>query len=427
MVPRHVIGDLERPAKSPSAPQFSIHQSAQSPISIVTRICCTTLCSSRSPSESKPVLVPPDRLKQRLLEPLIELVLVSQASLTPDWITAVVLLNQTPVEFNPMAPHIHQHQYHLAWDNSIAPVARIASGETVTFNCLDASNGQVTPETTAQDLLSFDMSRLDQVNGPIYIEGAAPGDVLEVLFEEISLACDWGWTGIIPDFGLLSDRFPQPHLKIWKLDRTSMTAKFNDHITLPLRPFCGEIGLARGIPGAFSTIPPYRTGGNLDTRYAVAGSRVYLPVECEGGLFSIGDGHAAQGDGEVCGTAIETSVDVRVRLTVRKSTSLTSATVHGPNMSTPPIPPTGDRGYHITLGIEPTLEAATRNATLAMIAYLGAGFGLSESEAYMLCSTAVELKVACCVDMPNYCVSAHLPLSIFSPAALEKAAALDHQ
>ncbi|CAF1289921.1 unnamed protein product, partial [Didymodactylos carnosus] len=136
----------------------------------------------------------------------------------------------------------------------------------------------------------------DKVKGPIYVEDAQPGDVLEVEFLKIKTA-DWGWTGLIPGFGLLHEEFPNPVLKIWKLEGES--AWFKEGIHIPLRPFCGECGVARGQKGAFSTIPPYRTGGNIDTKYNVEGTKLLLPIECEGGLFSLGDGHAAQGDGEV--------------------------------------------------------------------------------------------------------------------------------
>lgn len=356
--------------------------------------------------------------------------------------------------------HIHRHQYHLAWDNRIAPVLRVASGSVFTVDCLDASNGQVTPSSTVADIAKFDMSLLDQVNGPVYVENALPGDVLEVEVLDISTA-EWGWTAIIPNFGLLADEFPDPQLKIWHIDNVTGVCRFNDDISIPVRPFCGELGVARGQDGAFSTIPPYRTGGNLDTRHVTRGARLYLPVECEGALFSCGDGHAAQGDGEVCGTAIETPVTVTLRLTVRKNKALRDCVREGPHIRTAPeavepftatgLAHTGtaagaadtraeaagrsltttaasarpSRGYHVTTGVEASMELATRQAVRGMIRWLSLHFRLSREDAYMLCSVVVELKVACCVDMPNYVIGAYLPLDIFSQEALDRADQID--
>ena len=216
---------------------------------------------------------------------------------------------------------IHRHQHHLFWDNSIPPILTIDSGEIVTFDCLDASNGQINVQSTDQTISSLDFSKLDQVNGPIYVRDAQPGDVLEVEIIDIKTA-NWGWTGIIPGFGLLHEEFPQAKLRIWKLNDDHFWFKENE-IRIPLRPFPGECSIARGLPGAFSTIPPYPTGGNLDTKYLTKGAKLYLPIECPGALFSIGDGHAAQGDGEVCGTAVETPIVISVRLTIRRGDQFT--------------------------------------------------------------------------------------------------------
>src|ERR1700737_3377873 len=178
--------------------------------------------------------------------------------------------------------HIHRDQWHLAGDHSIEPVATIASGETLSFDLLDASCGQITPESTIETIRTLDFSRVDQVNGPIYVEGAAPGDTLEVEFLDLQPA-DWGWTAIIPGFGLLADEFPEPELKIWHLEGDADGwGEFAPGIRIPLAPFCGEIGLAPGAPGALSTIPPYRHGGNMDAKHLTKGARLYLPVEVSG-------------------------------------------------------------------------------------------------------------------------------------------------
>lgn len=201
------------------------------------------------------------------------------------------------------------------------------SGDTVTFDCLDASNGQITPASTAATLRSLDFSRLDQVNGPVHVESAEPGDVLQVDVLSIAPSVPWGWSAAIPGFGLLADHFPEPALKIWELHDYPSGAGYawfdeEKGIRIPLRPFAGEMGVARAEPGAHSTIPPYATGGNIDTRHVTAGSTLYLPVEVHGALFSMGvrllvsaphgvqlmripvqDGHAAQGDGGASFTA----------------------------------------------------------------------------------------------------------------------------
>jgi acetamidase/formamidase len=172
-------------------------------------------------------------------------------------------------------------------------VLHIQSGQTVTFDCLDASNGQISATSTSEAIASFVFSQLDQVCGPIYVEGAHPGDTLQVDVISLEIA-DWGWTGIIPGFGLLADEFPEPNLKIWDLKRASSGAEgytwFDESkgIKIPVKPFMGEMGVARGVEGQWSTIPPYNTGGNLDTRYLYEGSQLFLPVEVEGALFSIG-------------------------------------------------------------------------------------------------------------------------------------------
>lgn len=307
--------------------------------------------------------------------------------------------------------HIHRHQWHLAWDHSIPPIATIESGETVSFDLLDASCGQIVQDSTVETIRTLDFSRVDQVNGPIYVEGAAPGDTLEVEFLDLQPA-DWGWTAIIPGFGLLADDFPEPAIKIWHLEGDADGwAEFAPGIRVPLAPFCGEIGLAPGLSGALSTIPPYRHGGNMDTKHLTKGAHLFLPVEVPGALYSMGDGHAAQGDGEVCGTAIETPMRATVRLTVRKD-------VHVPEpqflTSGPLAQRTNTASYYATDGIGPDLMEAARNAVRHMIDFLQRSYGLSRPDAYMLCSVIVDLKLCEVVDTPNWVVSAFLPLSVFA-------------
>lgn len=306
--------------------------------------------------------------------------------------------------------HVHRDQYHLAWDNSIAPIATVRSGETLEFDLLDASCGQIEPESTIEAIRTLDFSRVDQVNGPIYVEGAAPGDTLEVEFIDLQPA-NWGWTAIIPGFGLLADEFPEAALKIWQLEGGAEGwAEFAPGIRIPLAPFCGEIGLAPATGGPFSTIPPYHHGGNMDTKHLTKGAQLYLPVQVEGALFSMGDGHAAQGDGEVCGTAIETPMRATVRLTVH-----TDVHVQEPQFLTsgPLAQHTNTAPYYATDGIGPDMVEAARSAVRHMIAHIERTYGLSRPDAYMLCSVAVDLKLCEVVDMPHWLVGAFLPQSIF--------------
>ncbi|KAI0086042.1 Formamidase [Irpex rosettiformis] len=303
---------------------------------------------------------------------------------------------------------VKRSQCHLAWDNSITPVIRIKSGETVHFDCLDASNGQITAASSAASLTTLVFSALDQVNGPVYVENALPGDTLQVDVLEISTA-EWGWTGILNGFGLLADEFSDVALRIWDLREDGFTWFDKEKgIKIPLRPFAGEMGVAPGDDGPHSTIPPYRTGGNIDTKHLTKGTTLYLPVEVEGALFSIGDGHAAQGDGEVCGTAIETMIKATVKLTVIKDKSY----VKTPHFFTPHVP--GDpQGYYCTTGVGPDVHEATRDAVRHMMEVLCADYGLTREEAYMLCSVAGDLRMHEVVDMPNFLIGMMMPRSIF--------------
>lgn len=306
--------------------------------------------------------------------------------------------------------HIHRGQSHLTWNKDEPPKLSVCSGDVVTFDCVDGGNGQITAESTVHDLTTFDTSKADPVFGPVYVHGAEPGDALEVEVIDLHTA-NWGWTAIIPDFGLLADEFTEPHLKIWKLPAEDRVAWFNDDIRIPRRPFMGTMGIAPREQGSFSTIPPTDTGGNIDCRHITKGTKLLLPVRTPGALFSCGDGHAAQGDGEVCGVAIETPVQATLRFTVKKK----QPWVQSPHFSCPPqreeILP--DCGTYNTMGVDSSLLEATKKAVRAMLEYLQAEKGMSRVDAYMLCSVAADMKLAEVVDMPNYAVVASLPLNVF--------------
>ena len=306
------------------------------------------------------------------------------------------------------AIHISRERFHLAWDPAIPPIETVPSGAEVEFDLLDAGGGQLTASSTLEDLANLDFSRVDQVNGPIAVEGAEAGDALQVDLLDFEPA-DWGWTASIPGFGLLAEDFAEPALRITKVPGAGGRAEFLPGIRVPIVPFCGELGVAPET-GPLSTIPPDLHGGNMDTRHLTAGATLFLPVFHTGANFSIGDGHAAQGDGEVCGTAIESPMRARVRLTVRKDLP-----IHAPEFLTAPgaaaETPVGRR--YATDGIGPDVMAAARDAVRRMIDWLGREHGVAPIDAYMLCSVAVDLRISEIVDVPNFVVTAHCPLSIF--------------
>jgi acetamidase/formamidase len=302
--------------------------------------------------------------------------------------------------------HVRREHAHLAWDRSVEPVLRVGSGDEIDFDALDASNGQITATSTHDDLVALDFSRVDQAHGPVHVDGAEPGDTLEIALFDFQPG-DWGWTASIPGFGLLADDFPDAALRITRL--ADGVADFLPGARIPLAPFCGVLGVApAGEPR--STIPPTELGGNMDTRHLTAGSVLWLPVAVPGALFSLGDGHAAQGDGEVCGTAIETSMRARVRLTVRKDVR-----VAGPEFRTagPLGRSTNTAGWLGVDGIGPDLMTAARDAVRRMIDRLGHEHGLAAIDAYLLLSVAGDLRISEIVDQPNWIVTSYCPLSIF--------------
>lgn len=302
---------------------------------------------------------------------------------------------------------VHAANHHFGWDNSLEPVARIAPGDSVELAALEASGGRITPSSAHADVLELDAEFANPVTGPVWVQGAAPGDALVVELLEFSLS-GWGWTAIIPGFGLLAEDFTEPYLHLSAYDARGV--EFTPEIWLPTRPFAGTIGVAPAEAGRHSAIPPRAVGGNLDCRDIVAGARLWLPVAVPGALFSLGDTHAAQGDGEVCGTAIETPLTVRVRLDLVKHARLQAPRLELPAAAAAPPPPSD---HVVTFGIGPDLHAAARDAVRAMIDLLGAEYRLTPELAYCVCSVAAHLRVSEVVNAPNWVVSAYLPRGVF--------------
>ncbi|MFN8622487.1 MAG: acetamidase/formamidase family protein [Chloroflexota bacterium] len=305
--------------------------------------------------------------------------------------------------------HVRREQHHLAWDGSIAPVLRVGSGDEVTFDALDAANGQLSAASTVDAIATLDFANVDQVCGPVYVEGAEPGDTLQVELLDFQPG-DWGWTAAIPGFGLLADDFPDPALRISRI--AGGAAELLPGIRVPIAPFCGELGVAPPVAdGPRSTIPPTELGGNMDTRHLTAGATLWLPVAVPGALFSLGDGHAAQGDGEICGTAVETPMQARVRLSVRKDVR-----VRAPEFRTagPLGASTNTAGWYATDGVGPDLLVAAKDAARRMIDRLGAEHGLSAVDAYLLLSVAGDLRISEIVDLPNVIVTMYCPRALFA-------------
>jgi acetamidase/formamidase len=306
---------------------------------------------------------------------------------------------------------LREDAFNYVWDNSLAPALEVESGESVFIEVRDASDDQINADSSVDAVGRLDFSHVNPVSGPIFVRGAHPGDVLEVELLEF-VPRPWGWTAIIPGFGLLADEFPDPWLRISRVDAVNGCIRFSDHITLPYRPFPGTIGVAPSEPGAHSILPPSRFGGNLDTKHLSVGTRLYLPVGVEGALFSLGDTHAAQGDGEVCGTAVETAMDVVVRLSVRRDFQVDAPQYHVPAGA---LAAHEQSSYHVCTGVDPDLMEATREAVRATIRFLGKRYGLDREEAYAVASVAVDLRIHEVVDAPNWVVGAFVPEAIFEP------------
>jgi acetamidase/formamidase len=301
--------------------------------------------------------------------------------------------------------HLDAGAVHHDWDSGREPALAIASGDVVHLDLAMTGEGQVAEDSTAATVV-WDFETIYNLGGPIHVGGARPGSTLEV--EVLALAPGpWGWTAFIPGAGLLADDFPEPYLKIFDLrDRT--TARVADGVEVPLEPFLGTMGVAPDErPGPVDVFPPHRGGGNVDTRHLVVGSRLWLPVWCDGGLFSCGDAHAVQGDGEVCVSAVECGMEATLRFTVHDR-SLPGPSYDVPDRVGLPGP------YHGTMGIDANLEEGARTAVRNMIAWLGEEHGVSREDAYVLCSLAGDLHIHEIVDAGVWNVGMTLPLGVFT-------------
>jgi acetamidase/formamidase len=298
---------------------------------------------------------------------------------------------------------------HFCWDNSIAPRLEIEPGDSVLFETFDASDGGVQRDGSYNHPTGGAPGHA--LTGPVYIKGAEPGDTLVVEVLEVKTG-EWGWTRFQPGRGLLPDDFKEPFINIWDLSKGREWTEFvpGSGIYVPLEPFCGVMGLALPEAGQHSTVPPRRFGGNLDIKQLNKGARLFLPVGVEGGLFSTGDCHASQGDGEVCITAIETMGHPLFKFDLIKGQNLKTPRVWTGKQASSIA---GRDGYFITTAQNNDLLEASRDAIRYMIDYLEEEYKLTREQAYILCSVVVDLKISEVVNAPNWVVSAFLPNAIF--------------
>ncbi|TDD28091.1 acetamidase/formamidase family protein [Actinomadura sp. KC06] len=350
---------------------------------------------------------------------------------------------------------------HNRWHHGIPPVLRCEPGDEVVMGTRDAFDGQFGPSSTAEAVAAADLGVVHPLTGPVFVEGAEPGDLLEV--EILDVAPDaFGFTAQAPGFGFLRDDFPEPYLVRWTIADGWATSDDLPGVRIPGAPFMGTIGLPPG-PAALSritareqaavdaggiamppsaegavpsdpeiaatglrTVPPREQGGNVDIKQLTGGTSLFLPVDAPGGLFSAGDAHFAQGDGEACGTAIEMRATLRVRFAVHKGEArekgITSPRFSRTEYWTSPEY-AAPRRFYATTGMPVSRDGGTvvsedvtlaaRNALLNMIDHLGER-GWTRQQAYAICSVAVDLKISQLVDVPSVLVSAFLPLDIFS-------------
>jgi acetamidase/formamidase len=273
----------------------------------------------------------------------------------------------------------------------------------------DVSDNQITPESDTSVIADLDWDRVYPLNGPIGVAGAEPGDTLAIEILDIRTQ-GWGWTAVLPGIGLLPEDFPDAYLRIFDISNGQFAHMRHD-VAIPLAPFFGTMGVCPTGASAQPVMPPGTFGGNMDTRQLVAGSTLYLPVQVEQALFSCGDAHGCQGDGEVCVTGLEAPMYAALRFTLHKGRSIPS-----PQYRTPaPLTPRVDSApFYATTGVGGDLFAASQDAIRAMVDHIHQTYDLTPVDAYLLCSLAVDLKISEIVDAGQYIVSALLPEAVFT-------------
>src|SRR3954449_4167392 len=309
----------------------------------------------------------------------------------------------------PKTHHLPDERVHFTWDVGNEPVLTIDSGDTVVVWTRDVSDNQIGPDSDTSVIAGLDWDRVYPLAGPIAVKGAQPGDTLAVEILDIHTQ-GWGWTAILPGLGLLAEDFPDAYLRIFDLTLGDV-AFMREDIAIPLEPFFGTMGVCPAGASAQPVMPPGIFGGNMDTRQLVRGATLYLPVQVEDALFSCGDAHGAQGDGEVCVTGLEAPMFAALRFTLEQGRS-----IPGPQYRTPaPLTPRVDSApFFATTGVGRDLYTAAQEAVRAMIDHIVSSYDLTPEDAYVLCSIAVDLKISEIVDGGVYIVSALLPEAVFT-------------
>lgn len=308
--------------------------------------------------------------------------------------------DSAPASEQEWVPDYTISQTHNKFSAAIPPLITVPDGSIIEAIVPEASDGQLTPSSTLEDVVTLDFSPIHPLVGPVYVEGAEVGDVLAVTLHDIQLG-DFGWSAVFPGFGFLPEEFTEPFLKLFTFEEGAAYAEFKDGVRIRLEPFPGVMGVAPATDSMLSTIPPRQNGGNMDDPHMVEGTTVYFPVLVPGALFSIGDAHAAQGLGEVCGTAIEAPMRFIYEVNIIKDK---------PHLTEPQYET--DKYYAVT-GFAETIDEAAAKATRYMIDHLEAERGLSRVEAYVLASLAGDLHIAEVVDVPHMLVTMHMDKSVF--------------
>jgi acetamidase/formamidase len=308
----------------------------------------------------------------------------------------------------PRTHYFPDDRVHYTWDAGTEPVLEIDSGDTVVVWTRDVSDNQIQPDSDASVIAGLDWTRVYPLAGPIAIRGAEPGDTLAIDILDVHTQ-GWGWTAVLPGLGLLAEDFPDPYLRTFDLSNGEL-AYLRDDIAIPLEPFLGTMGVCPAGANAQPVMPPGTFGGNMDTRQLVRGATLYLPVQVDQALFSCGDAHGAQGDGEVCVTGLEAPMFASLCFTLDKR-----RTIPRPQYRTPaPLTRRVDTApFYATTGVGGDLYAAAQDAVRAMIDHIGITYDLGREDAYLLCSLVVDLKISEIVDAGQYIVSALLPEAVF--------------
>ncbi len=297
---------------------------------------------------------------------------------------------------------------HLKWNNGIEPAMHVAPGDVFQLICPESSNGRLTKTSTAADAARVDFRLTDPLCGPVYVEGAEPGDAIKIDVLDLSLG-DWGWTALLPEFGLLDEDFKQSYFRSFDLTAGYVDI-FGEKFTI--KPMMGVLGVALAQAGDFSSVTPTNAGGNIDVRYLNAGASLYLPVYNKGALISGGDGHALQGEGEISGVAIEAPMTATLRVSLIKDRYLPAPML---DCSTKLYEETEYRSF---LGVNQDLMMAAKDATRFAVDELARALDVEPYEAYAVLGMVGELRIHEIVDQPNWIVGCMIPRRLFGGHAV---------